>query len=143
MPEVCEMANVVVNAFSRALGVSVTWRCTDPYGFIKPAVLVGFKGLCNNPFFGDNEAKKKVDDESKVAIVLGKNTPLASLDTNFTSPIDPKTKEAGLAYVSRTPVEGTFRAEKPGKATVEVEVMDRKTLLSPPLSITVDVLPAR
>ena len=84
-----------------------------------------------------------VGDEFKVAIVLGKNTPLASLDTNFSSPIDPKTKEPELTYVSRTPLEGTFKAERPGKATVEVEVMDRKTLLSPPLSSTVDVLPAR
>jgi hypothetical protein len=54
-----------VNAFSRALGVSVTWKWMDPYGFIRPTVLVGFKGLCNNPFFGSDESKKKVDDDSK------------------------------------------------------------------------------
>ncbi len=84
-----------------------------------------------------------VGDEFKVTIVLGKNTTPESLETDFTSSIDAATGKYALLLVSDTPLEATFKARIAGKATIDVEVMDRKTLLSPPLSITVDVLPPR
>lgn len=84
-----------------------------------------------------------IGDEFKVAIVLGKTTPLDSVETDFTSSFDPKTTQPRLAQVSRSPLEVTYKATMAGQATIDVQVMDRKTLLSPPVSITVDVLPAR
>jgi hypothetical protein len=55
----------------------------------------------------------------------------------------PKTGQPHLAQVSRSPLEATYKAEMSGQATIDVQVMDRKTLLSPPVSINVDVLPTR
>ncbi len=83
----------------------------------------------------------RVGDEFKVTSVLGKGTTPESLETGFQSSIDTATGERAFSFVSRTHLEATFKADIPGKATIDVEVMDRKTLLSPPLSITVDVLP--
>ncbi len=45
-----------VQAFSLAVGAQVSWRRMNPYGFIKPTKLVGFKALCNNPFFDSDES---------------------------------------------------------------------------------------
>ena len=37
----------------------------------------------------------------------------------------------------------SYRAKAPGTARLDVRVVDRKTLLSPPLSASVEILPAR
>jgi hypothetical protein len=84
-----------------------------------------------------------VGEEFQVTIRLGKQTRLDSVVTDFAEVLDPKTLEDKLELVTRTALSATFRAEKPGRTQVDVPVMDRKTLLSPPLSVTIDVLPAR
>ncbi|HEX7499135.1 MAG TPA: hypothetical protein VF524_02410, partial [Polyangia bacterium] len=84
-----------------------------------------------------------VGEEFQVTIVLGKQTPLDSVLTDFSEVLDPKTMEDNLELVTRTPLTATFKAVKLGQAHIDVSVMDRKTLLSPPLSLTVDVLSAR
>jgi len=84
-----------------------------------------------------------VGEEFQVTIVLGKQTPLDSVLTDFSEVLDPKTMEDKLELMTSTALSATFRAEKPGQTHIDVPVMDRKTLLSPPLRVTIDVLPAR
>jgi hypothetical protein len=84
-----------------------------------------------------------VGDEFQVAIVLGKQTPLDSVLTDFAEVLDPKTMEDKLELMTRNALTSTFKAERPGQATVDIQVMDRKTLLSPPLTVVVAVLPVR
>ena len=84
-----------------------------------------------------------VGEEFQVTIVLGKQTPLDSVLTDFSEVLDLKTMEDKLELMTRTALSATFRAEKPGQTHIDVPVMDRKTLLSPPLRVTIDVLPAR
>ncbi len=45
-----------VQALVGALGVSTIWLFLNPFGYIKPTMLVGV-GLCNNPFFEDESLK--------------------------------------------------------------------------------------
>ena len=58
-------------------------------------------------------------------------------------PSSPRLGDHKLDQLRRQPLVVTYRAEHPGQAHVDVSVMDKKTLLSPPLSVTVDVVPAR
>jgi len=84
----------------------------------------------------------RVGDVFQVTIVLGKNTALESVTTDFSEVLDANTMEDKLEFLTRTPLTATFKAEKAGQTHVDVPVMDRKTLLSPPLSVTINVLPA-
>lgn len=84
-----------------------------------------------------------VGDVFQVSLVLGAKTALASVTVNFAEVLDKKTGEDHLELVTREPLVATFKATKTGQATIDIPVMDRKTLLSPPLSVVIDVLPAR
>jgi hypothetical protein len=83
-----------------------------------------------------------VGDEFQVSVVLGKRTPLDSVMTDFVETLDVKSLEDKLELVTRTSLTATFKAEKPGQTHIDIPVMDRKTLLSPPLSVPINVLPA-
>jgi hypothetical protein len=82
--------------------------------------------------------KIHVGDDLKVSIVLSPDTHPASVVTDFT-----EVGELKLQRLAREPMTASYRAEHAGQAQVDIAVVDRKTLLSPPLSITIDVLPAR
>jgi hypothetical protein len=79
-----------------------------------------------------------VGDELKLSIILGKTTPLESVRTHFN-----EVGEHRLEVLSIQPLTATYRAKEPGQARIDIPVVDRKTLLSPPLSVTIDILPAR
>jgi hypothetical protein len=79
-----------------------------------------------------------VGDELKLSIILGKTTPLESVRTHFN-----EVGEHRLEVLSIQPLTATYRAKTPGQTRIDIPVVDRKTLLSPPLSVTVDILPAR
>jgi hypothetical protein len=84
-----------------------------------------------------------VGDEFQISIILGKHTPLDFVMTDFVETLDVKSLEDKLELVTRTSLTATFKAEKPGQTQIDIRVMDRKTLLSPPLSAPINVLPAR
>jgi hypothetical protein len=79
-----------------------------------------------------------VGDEFQVSIVLGKHTPLDSVMTDFEQALEHK-----LELVTSRPLMASYKAKIPGQTYIEIRVMDRKTLLSPPLSVPINVLPAR
>jgi hypothetical protein len=85
-----------------------------------------------------------VGDELHVSIALSPETPPESVATQFREaiadlppPFDPR-----LRQVAQEPLAVRYRAEHAGKTRVDISVVDRKTLLSPALSVTIDVLPA-
>jgi hypothetical protein len=83
----------------------------------------------------------RVGDEWRVAIRLGKATLIDSVTTDIHEVFD----ESGgyrLESVSSSGLEAIYRATAPGTARVDIRVVDRKTLLSPPLSVTLEILPA-
>jgi hypothetical protein len=84
-----------------------------------------------------------VGDVFQVSLVLGPKTALASVTTDFVQVFDTKTREDHLELETREPLIASFKATKAGQATIDIPVMDRKTLLSPPLSVVIDVLPGR
>jgi hypothetical protein len=84
-----------------------------------------------------------VGDVFEVSVVLGPKTVPASVATNFVEVLNLKTREDHLELETRAPLAATFKATKVGQATIDIPVMDRKTLLSPPLSVVIDVLPGR
>jgi hypothetical protein len=151
----CYDQAAAVQALSGALGVSVGWRYLRPFGYIKPTNLVGV-GQCNNPFFGSDDSKKlvAVDSPDRTAFgnhafasapsknildaCAGPHTPLESVRTHFD-----EVGEHRLEVLSIQPLTATYKAKEPGQARIDIPVVDRKTLLSPPLSVTVDILPAR
>ena len=53
----CYDQAAAIQALAGAMGIGLDWIFLDPYGWIKPANLVGV-GLCNNPFFMSNGSKK-------------------------------------------------------------------------------------
>ena len=79
-----------------------------------------------------------VGDEFQVSIVLGKHTPLDSVMTDFEQALEHK-----LELVTSRPLMASYKAKIPGQTYIEIRVMDRKTLLSPPRSVPINVLPAR
>jgi hypothetical protein len=79
-----------------------------------------------------------VGDETRVSIVLGKGTAPVSVRTDFNEIGDHK-----LEVLSIQPLAAAYRAKEPGQARVDVPVFDRRTLLSPALSVAIEVLPAR
>jgi hypothetical protein len=85
-----------------------------------------------------------VGDQVKVSIVLSADTrpesvvtDIREIHTDLTA-----TGELKLSPMVREPLSVSYRADLAGQAQVDVSVLDRKTLLSPPLSVTIDVLPA-
>ena len=90
----------------------------------------------------DRSARRiQVGDEWRISFQLGKNTPADSVTTE----IDEAIAGGGghhLESVRTADGEATYRAVSPGTARVEIHVVDRKTLLSPPLSASVEILPA-
>jgi hypothetical protein len=79
-----------------------------------------------------------VGDEFQVSITLGKHTPPDSVITDFDEALQHK-----LELLTTTPLTATYKAKTPGQTRVDIPVVDRKTLLSPPLSVTINILPAR
>jgi hypothetical protein len=77
-----------------------------------------------------------VGDEFQVSVGLGKGVTPDSLVTGFAQDMACRLRQIGRGLMTVT-----YRAEKPGRAIVDVLVMERKTLLSPPLTVVVDVLP--
>ena len=53
----CYDQAAAIQSLAGAMGVALAWIYLDPYGFIKPANLVGV-GLCNSPFFKGNGTQK-------------------------------------------------------------------------------------
>jgi hypothetical protein len=79
-----------------------------------------------------------VGDEFQVSITLGKHTPPDYVITDFDEALQHK-----LELFTSTPLTATYRAKTPGQTRIDIPVMDRKTLLSPLRSVTVNILPAR
>lgn len=82
--------------------------------------------------------KIHVGDVFQVSINLGKRTPSLSLMTDFGVSLDDR-----LERLSREPLTATYKAKLSGQTRIEIPVADRKTLLSPALSVTLNILPAR
>jgi hypothetical protein len=86
-----------------------------------------------------------VGEEWRVSFELGKNTPMESVLTEIDE--EWQSLEYGwhprLEALKHSPLGAVYRGVEPGTARVQIRVVDRRTLLSPPLSVTVDVLPAR
>lgn len=66
----CYDQAAAVQALAGAVGVQAMWLFLEPFGFIRPTDLVGV-GLCNNPFFGDDESLKLVDRYSEDRTAFG------------------------------------------------------------------------
>jgi hypothetical protein len=66
----CYDQAAAVQALSIALGATIGWRYLNPFGYIKPTNLVGV-GQCNNPFFGADDAKKMVAEDSADRTAFG------------------------------------------------------------------------
>jgi len=66
----CYDQAAAVQALAGALGVQSMWLFLEPFGFIRPADLVGV-GLCNNPFFDKHESSKLVDRYSEKRTAFG------------------------------------------------------------------------
>lgn len=82
-----------------------------------------------------------VGDEWRISFQLGKNLSADSVTTEIDEAIGAGGRHH-LESVKRSEGEATYRAVSPGTARVEIHVVDRKTLLSPPLSASVEILPA-
>ena len=86
-----------------------------------------------------------VGEEWRVSFELGKKTPIESVLTE----VGEEWQSLNLGWnrrleaIKHSPLGAVYRGVAPGTARVQIRVVDRKTLLSPPLSVTVDVLPAR
>jgi hypothetical protein len=66
----CYDQAAAVQALSGALGIDLDWRFLSPFGYLRTTNLVGV-GQCNNPFFGSNESKKVVANDSKDRTAFG------------------------------------------------------------------------
>lgn len=86
-----------------------------------------------------------VGDEIRVAVTLAKTTPAASVETRIADVGEPAREGSTyrLEVLSSQPLAAVYKAREPGRARVDVSVIDRKTLLSPPASINIDILAAR
>lgn len=82
-----------------------------------------------------------VGDEWRISFRLGKNVSADSVTTEIDEAIGAGGRHH-LESIKRSEGEATYRAVSPGTARVEIHVVDRKTLLSPPLSASVEILPA-
>jgi hypothetical protein len=68
-----------VQVFSGAVGVTLAWLYAFPFGFIRPTNLVGV-GLCNNPFFRDDETRRIVDPHWERRTAFGNHAFIGDLD---------------------------------------------------------------
>ncbi len=59
----CYDQAAAVQALAGAVGVVSAWLFLKPFGYIRPTNLVGV-GLCNNPFFRDDESLRLVPPDS-------------------------------------------------------------------------------
>jgi hypothetical protein len=91
----------------------------------------------------DSSAKTvHVGEEWRVGFQLVKEVATDSVTAEILEVVD----GAGHRHLERIHAsdrQATYRAASPGVAQVEIHVVDRKTLLSPPLAVSVEVLPAR
>jgi hypothetical protein len=77
-----------------------------------------------------------VGDEVHLAVKLAKGTSPETIVTSIE-----QGNERLLMAKDIQALTGTYRAEHPGKSRIDVLLVDRKTLLSPPLSVSIEVLP--
>jgi len=75
----CYDQAAAVQSLASAVGVASVWQFLDPFGFIRPTNLVGV-GLCNNPFFGENESLKLVAPDSHRRTAFGNHAFAVTLD---------------------------------------------------------------
>ena len=83
-----------------------------------------------------------VGDEWRLSLALAKITPAESVMIDLAE-IHERDAGCRLETIRVGSLAATYRAIAPGTARVDVRVVDRKTLLSPPLSASVQILPAR
>ncbi len=81
LSEICNCYDqaAAVQSLASAVGVASVWQFLKPFGFIRPTNLVGV-GLCNNPFFGTNEALKLVAPDSDRRMPFGNHAFTVTLD---------------------------------------------------------------
>jgi hypothetical protein len=77
-----------------------------------------------------------VGDEVVLSVRLAKGMVPESLETRFD-----QGRERLLMETDLTRLEATYRAEKSGRSRIDVLLVDRPTLLSPPLSVEFEVMP--
>ncbi len=80
--------------------------------------------------------KVHVGSTLEVSVVLGSGTSIDNVSIAFTQD-EPKL----LEQMERRPLSTTYRARKAGQTQVGVSIVDRKTMLSPDIAVTVDILP--
>ena len=78
----------------------------------------------------------RVGDEVRLRVMLAKGTLAETLETS----ID-QGSERLLNAENITALSGTYRAKRPGRSRIDILLVDRKTLLSPALSVPIEVLP--
>jgi hypothetical protein len=83
-----------------------------------------------------------VGDVWQVSLELGRNTPVDSVTIELDEDHD-RRGEYLLEPTRSSGLRSSYQARAPGTARLDIRVADRKTLLSPPLSASVEILPAR
>ena len=83
----------------------------------------------------------RVGDEWTVTLVLAKDVDADRVVVEFEQ--DRDADEFLLDRLRSSHLSAAYRALAPGTARVEIRVVDKNTLLSPPLAATVEILPAR
>jgi hypothetical protein len=90
----------------------------------------------------DKSSRKiHVGDEWQISIALADGKQAESLLVEFEQ--EPVSGNYALEAVRSSKLSATYRAVAVGTARVVIQVVDRRTLLSPPLVATVEILPAR
>ncbi len=83
----------------------------------------------------------RAGDEWKVSLQPAKGTDADGVTVEFEQ--DDAADDYPLESLRSSRLSATYRAVAPGNARVGIRVVDRRTLLSPPLSATVEILPGR